>query len=234
MNRTWKIKLWLGTLMTATLIVVSYEVKTLFLSQIPAWFLVIISFLLGNYGSDGILKMALGRRLGRRILLGDFWMEGMWLVQTEQTESSGGPLTSLGIAEISYIGDDMSPNTTIYRPEFIHMGGIDGYYSTSEMVFIKEPNLYCNYFKIPSEKGMSYGISVGRLIKDQGSFFPTRFEGHVILFDDGVFRRQIARKLTRKEIKEAMKTNPKCWRKSIIDNNCAQGPAPSNADKQRA
>lgn len=153
MNRAWKIKLWLGTLLTAILIVASYEVKTLFLSQIPAWFLVVISFLLGNYGSDVILKMALGNKLGRRFLLGDYWMEGVWLVQTEQTESNGGPLASSGIAEISYTSDDdVSPITTTYRPEFYHMGRFDGYYSTSEMVFMKEPNLYCNYFKIPNER----------------------------------------------------------------------------------
>jgi hypothetical protein len=147
MSRTWKTRVWLSSLVTAVLIVVSYEVKTSFLSSLPAWFLVVVSFLIGNYGCEFTLKVALKTRLGRRLLMGDIWMEGLWLVRTEETATGDALLASPGIAEVTYRGEELSLITTIYRPELPGTAGVEGYFSTSEMVFLKEPDLYCNYFK---------------------------------------------------------------------------------------
>jgi len=215
MNSIAKTKLKLGLLTTSLFIVCSYEIRSIHtIHSLSAPVIVILSFLLSSYCSNWIVSLLLSLKYGRMLILKRAWIEGFWLLQTIGDKDDKSPLLDPGILDISYNGPGLELNVIAYRINWDHKL-IN--YAKSEMTWLRENDrLYFNYFSITRKTKESQGIAIGKFFKEGSRLTPNQYDGKAILFDEGIYRKQIARKLTRKEINEAKKKDINNWKLHIL------------------
>ncbi|MGO8954646.1 MAG: hypothetical protein ACLQF2_15175 [Rhodomicrobium sp.] len=216
MTNMWKARVWLSTLVTTILISLSYEVKT-FQDQTNKYVIILLSIVLSNYLAATITTILISTRFGRMSIFRRSWVEGYWYLHTYVDETSAHPISNDGLVNIFYTGSGLELFVTTYRRG---TGSIKtAFSSVSELVALREfDDMFTNYFVIPEGKGESRGITVGKFFSQNSSVFPTRFEGTVVLFSDGLYRRQTAQKIPFSVVRSLQREHGDNWRDFVLEN----------------
>ena len=215
MGDIWKAKFGLGTFFTAIMVTLSYEVKIANLN-VPPFFLILFSFIISGYFANFVIDKSLGWRFGRRFVMGKAWIEGHWLLSTTTIENNPNSISQLGLCYISYEGDSQSLSVVTYRKK-INNNMHTGFSSISELVSIRSYDLrFSNIFALSNGTIDTKGVTVGKFITDRGKTIPTRFEGHVTLFNEGINRRQSGTKISEKEIRKYIKNHQDNWKDEML------------------
>lgn len=215
MTEIWRSKFYLGTFLTALSITLSYEIKIGF-KFIPFYLLAIISFIISTYLANTLISLALKSRLGRQIVIGKSWIEGHWFLYTVETPEKVNQLTKSGIVYISYEGDNYILSVKTYRKSTNNIP--TGTSSISNLATIRSFDLtYSNIFSISDGTSETKGVTTGSFFSDGIGQVPNRFEGHAVLFNEGVFRKQTATKIPQKEVKKQIKENGNNWKDIYLD-----------------
>ncbi len=214
MTGIWKAKFFIGTLLTTLIITLSYEIKVETL-VIPQYILVGVSFIVSTYLANILINFALGIKIGRKFIMAKTWIEGHWFITTMQNIENPNALSQAGIVYISYEGDSYVLSVITYRKKTDDMH--TGLSSLSELATIRSFDLkFSNLFSISNGSIETKGITSGKFFSDGSGIHPNRFEGHVVLFNDGINRRQSATKISSKEISKLIKTHGECWKDEYL------------------
>jgi hypothetical protein len=193
---------------------VSQEVKIL-PSPFPKWMIAVIAFILSTYASSLFIKAALSTKRGRMMIMGKSWIEGYWYLQTSIDERHPHPITNDGITSISYEGSESQLSVFTYRSKTETLA--TGFSSVSELTIIREYDIrFSNYFTITEGLKESKGISVGKFYRDQNTKHPNRYEGMVVLFSDGINRRQVGYKIPTEIVKFLRQSNGEKWMDALL------------------
>ena len=209
MNKFWRAKFWLSTLITSICVVLSYEVKTR-MSGISPIYLVLGSFILGSYGAQAAVNGIVKFKIGRMLVIGNAWIEGYWYLHTFPTDGKSHPITNDGIVYISYEGDSQDVAVKTYRRA---VGDLrTGFSSLSDLVAVRSSDLrFLNYYTIPEGKKEARGITIGRFFGNGFRLYPNLFEGTSVLLEEGVYRRQAARKIPGKDVRKLKRKYKENW-----------------------
>lgn len=215
MTEIWRAKFFIGCLLTTIAITLSYEVK-IDLVVIPPFLLVIFSFVLSSYLANLSVNSALGLKAGRKIIMGKSWIEGHWYLSTVYIDGTPNPISQGGLVYISYQGEDYVLSVITYRKKIDNMH--TGFSSLSDLVSIRSSDLrFSNLFAISNGTIETRGITTGKFFNDTTGIYPNRFEGNVVLFNEGINRRQSATKIPEQKIKKFMKEKGERWKDELLD-----------------
>jgi len=205
----WRSKFYIGTLLTTIIVTMSYEVKQNFIVTAPL-ILVILSFILSICSANAIVDVMLKYQLGRKLIKGKTWIEGYWYLSTHENKNCPINVSSPGIGYISYEGNQYNLRTVVYRRIVDNMH--KGRFSLSKFVTVRSFDLkYCNVF-IFTEGEIEYnGMVTGEFFSDGTSYYPNKFEGYIILSNEGENRRQSGSKIPAKIVKKLKKEDPQFW-----------------------
>jgi hypothetical protein len=213
MGSLWKAKKKLGIFFTTLFIMLSYEVKNPLLPGYQ-WLLVIISFTISSYLADFIVEYMMNFRHGRAFILGKSWIEGYWYLKTSISDHAH-DISNDGIVFITYEGSDHELNVFTYRTKTDSLDS--GFSSVSELVTARDYDTkFSNYFVIPEGHKSTHGITVGKFFCNGDSRYLNRFEGTVVLFGDGLYRRQVANKIEFSLIKRLRKEHGDNWKDYLL------------------
>jgi hypothetical protein len=214
MTQIWKAKFFLGTLITTIVVTLSYEIKIATLI-IPPLFLVIVSFVISTYLASLIIDLALNWKFGRKVIMAKTWIEGYWFLTTAHNDKPNA-ISQAGIVYISYEGDSYVLSVITYRKKTDDMH--TGLSSLSEIAIVRSFDLkFSNVFTISNGFIETKGVTTGKFFCDGSGVHPNRFEGHVVLFNEGINRRQSGTKLKEKEIRKIMKEKGEDWKDEFLD-----------------
>lgn len=215
MTSIWRAKFWLGTFLATMFVILSQEAKV-WLASFPPLMLAVIAFILSTYASSLFIKGALNTRRGRMLIMGKSWIEGYWYLQTFIDENHPHPITNDGITYISHEGSEFELRVSTYRRK---TGALTtGFSSISELTMAREYDTrFTNYFRIPEGSKDSQGISVGTFYRDQNAKYPNRYEGTVVLFSDGIYRRQVGHKIPARIVKFLRQSHGEKWMDALLD-----------------
>ncbi len=215
MTEVWRAKFILGTFLTTLCIVLSYELKSI-PAEIPRPLLVATSFFISTYLSSMIVRTGIQFKTGRKLIMGKTWLEGYWFLSTSAIDGNKHNITQNGITFISYTGEEYILKVITYRliGDQMHTG----LPSLSDMATIRSFDLkYSNIFTISDGKTEAKGITVGEFFSDGTSPYPNRYEGHVVLFNEGMNRRQSATKIPEKVIRSFKRKNNTDWMDRLLN-----------------
>jgi hypothetical protein len=209
MSEIWRSKFIIGTLLTTIMVVLSYEVKQTFIKTSPI-ILVILSFIISTYLANVLVSIALGSKLGRKLIMRKTWIEGYWYLSTADTPEYPNNISQAGITYISYEGDQYILRVITYRKVTDKMH--TGLPSLSDLVTIRSFDLkFSNIFSISDGKSETKGVTIGEFFCDGTVVYPNRYEGHVVLYNEGKNRRQSGTKIPDKDVSKLMKEHNDCW-----------------------
>jgi hypothetical protein len=157
----------------------------------------------------------LGFEEAELFIMGETWIEGYWFLTTHSAPDHPSTISQDGIVYITYDGKDYEPNVFTYRAPIDGMD--EGFSSTSELVTTREFDAkFSNYFVYPSGSASTYGITVGKFFHDGTTPYTNRFEGTVVLFSDGIYRRQHAKKIPTAVVSKCRKIHGEKWRDELL------------------
>ena len=213
MNNLWKKKANIGVFLTTVFVLLSYEVKNPLLPGFQ-WLLILLSFVISTYTANVITEILMDFRLGRAFILGKSWIEGYWYLKTNNLDQ-GHAISNDGIVYIAYEGDQHELNVFTYRTKTSDIDS--GFSSVSELVTTRDfDTKFSNYFVIPEGDRSTHGITVGKFFRDGSSPLPNKFEGTVVLFSDGLYRRQMARKIQHSVVKKLQRIYGDDWMTTLL------------------
>jgi hypothetical protein len=214
MTQIWRAKFFLGTLITTIMVTLSYEIKVATI-LIPPLLLVITSFVISTYLANLIIDWSLNLKLGRKIIMSKTWIEGHWYLTTAHNDKANA-ISQAGIVYISYEGDSYVLSVITYRKKTDDMH--TGLSSLSEIAIVRSFDLkFSNVFTISNGQIETKGVTTGKFFSDGSGVHPNRFEGHVVLFNEGINRRQSGTKINEKEIKKLIKEKGENWKDAFLD-----------------
>jgi hypothetical protein len=209
----WRAKFWLGTFLTTIFVVVSQEIKTLL--PLPAWMIAVIAFIISTCLSTLFIKAALSSKRGRMMIMGKNWIEGYWYLKTSGVRGHPHPITSDGISFISYEGESELRVSTYRAKTREHPTGFS---SNSRLVMASEHDTrFSNHFTITESTGKTEGISLGQFLRDHNARYPSRYDGTVVLFSDGIERNQTADKIPAEVIEYLSQSNGRQWKDVLLE-----------------
>lgn len=215
----WKVKCFLGVLFATLAITIGYELKEL--EIVPKYLLIPLSFIISTYGSGVLVNAVISTSLGRKLILRSRWVEGYWLLCTydyvEESEIADKKpsIRAKGIASCSYEFNNENSTLKMEVKRYADENKMIDYFSTSKLTCMKDLR-YVNYFSIPTSDGKQEGFSEGKFMSEGGSAVPNKYQGNVIVFNEGVFRRQTGRRISIKDVKKAKKENPEFWESVLL------------------
>lgn len=213
MTPIWRAKFWLGTLLTTIFVILSQEIEIL---AAPRWLLAIIAFVISTYASTFSIDWALKREWGRMLIMGKNWIEGHWYLRTADVGGHPHPITNDGITHISHDGYEFALKVNTYRTK--PKADVDEFTSVSEITTITEYDThFTNYFNLHAGGlNPTHGISVGTFFRAHDPKYPDQYEGGVVLFSDGVYRRQLAYKIPEEIVKSLRQSDGDRWKDALL------------------
>lgn len=216
MIEIWRAKFFIGCLLTTIAVTLSYEVKVTFIVM-PASVLVLFSFVISSYLASAVVNFALGAKAGRKLIMGKSWIEGHWYLSTVYIDGTPNPISQGGLVYICYQGEDYVLSVITYRKKIDNMH--TGFSSISDLVSIRPSDIrFSNIFAISNGTIETRGVTTGKFFNDGSGLHPNKFEGNVVLFNEGINRRQSATKISDKIVKKLMKEKGEQWKEEILDN----------------
>ena len=215
MTEIWRSKFILGTFLTAVMVVLGYEIRGTFITTSP-YILAVLSFIVSTYVANLAVNKALATKWGRKIVMGKTWIEGYWYLSTLSTPDNPNNITRSGITYISYEGSQYILRVITYRriTDTMHTG----LPSLSDLVTIRPFDLkFSNIFTISDGKTETKGVTIGEFFCDGLAVYPNRYEGHVVLFNEGLNRRQSGTKIPPKVVRKLKKENAENWMDVYIE-----------------
>ncbi len=226
MTKIVKARMWAITSITSILMATGYELRQLSpsIQGIPSYGVAIISLFIGATLATFVVKFLLSFKLIRRLILGDSWIEGLWLLTTYSSNDKKNCTILPGIMHIEYKADNGEVKTVVTRYDIACRQLIT---TNSEVAFVREyGNIrYLNYFSIndddaPDYSGPDYGVAFAEFSKSVPGRSPNRYEGKVVYEKEGIVRRQSARRITNIEIKKskqkAKQEHVKDWEQMLL------------------
>jgi len=149
---------------------------------------------------------------GRKLLLGDSWVEGWWHIRTFSAGHDTKPIPP-GLMHVTYSGPNLDLRIGVYRPTK-GVPDLDGtpLYTRSIMAALRDTDYQLvNYCEFPEESGSSRSLGIGNFSCDRASQPPGRYEGVVIRVSDAPHRRQAATRIPQEDIIAAQTTHGQRW-----------------------
>ena len=219
MTKISKIKYGVSILLASLLVALSYELKKMNISVfgIPSFLLAVISFIAGVGLAQLITRIILENWKVRRWLMGPLWIEGYWLVQTEENNDTDSPVAHPAILFLEYnVGSDqLKAVVTRYNNKKISIG-------SSDLAFLREDanNIqYLNYFTISyDDTNGRYGMAVSEFNKNNNySKYSNVLSGRITLEGDGLVRRQTGQRLDQEVVDNLVnKYGEEQWMRELL------------------
>jgi len=167
---------------------------------------------------------------GRRLLSGGSWIEGYWLITTLPAEAETNPV-SPGLMYVSYRGADAHLSVVVYR---IHVVNGQPLLKASESTLAtmrESDHQFVNVCMQRYEQNEDKALGVGTFMGDGSKRYPTRYEGWMIRLTEGVYRIQVAERLSDDVVADNQRRFGRDWIARTIQQSAA---APLSAPAEMA
>jgi hypothetical protein len=158
---------------------------------------------------------------GRRLLSGGSWIEGYWLITTLPAEPEDSPMLP-GLMYVSYTGADAHLSVVVYR---VHMADGQPLLKASESTLAtmrESDHHFVNVCMQRSEQNEDKALGVGTFLRDGSQRYPTRYEGWMIRLTEGVYRIQVAERLSDDVVSDNQRRFGRDWIAATIQQAAAQ------------
>lgn len=217
MQRIQTARLVLIVLLTSGLVAAGYEIRSagLSFSGIPPYVIAGLSVFLGGAFATLCVNILLGFRRIRSVITNTAHVEGYWYLTTDS--QSNGPLSPEGVLFISH--EPSLGETRLVTTRLDPNGG--EYTTASEIAYVRGEGIdmkYLNYFRLMYPGPESpFGLSAGRFIwSDDLKPYPDKLEAHINLTGENVVRRQSARRIDDKRVRQFMQKYGANWKTEVL------------------
>lgn len=214
MKRARRIRFGCTLILNAALIAAIYEVQSAIDTQSIPWRLLAVglSVPVAFYTSRAAISLVYKVRFVRRAILREQWLEGVWIVDTYQSEEH----VAAGIAEVRHAGPSLTPIINTYHPDGIRDTGVT--YGVSRHVFVEEHSLfYLNYFEVRGDERALAGVAVGHCHRGASDSATCSYAGKIFFSDGSEPAFQEAIRLTDDEVREVQVEHGQRWKLALVE-----------------
>lgn len=231
MKRAMKLKYFISSIITTVCVVLSYELTNSANGyQSLKWPILALGYIVGTFISNPLSNFVAQQPFLTKWILGPSWCGGYWIVHVYKEEIYSYSF----LASIGYSGSELDPYLFAYNPPNIKNNpNEDNILATtfSDRVSINDNGTrYSCGFETTHLNSITPGFSTGVLTKDTSNY-PNSYDGWTIHLSTMETYREFARKLTRKEIKNAQRKHGERWILQVIQTHSKMASSGTQAQK---